>query len=189
MKEFKILIGDDAFTDGGMVEDIMLAILNGISFVTKIPFIEGKIIDGVYYCKNFPLPQFDEAKIIFVDNVKAMTIEAKKDNFDWIVTDLNYGQGYEMGGVQVANGLIDNSAITALFTSDFIKDMDAVKAVNFDCVISQTGATSKTVLLGQTIGKHYMEKKISYLESAIIFVNAKIEQRDKQFLNLLKLGY
>ena len=184
MKEFKMLIGDDAFTDDGTVEDIILNILKGISSVTKIPFTEGSIIDGIYCCKNFPLPQSDEAKITFANSVEGMIAEAKKDNFDWIVTDLNYGPGYEMGGVQVANGLVNNSAITALFTSDFIKDMDAVKFVNFDCVISQNAATSKTVLLGQTIGKYYLEEKIKYLNDIIAFINEKIEQVNKQKLSL-----
>lgn len=157
-KMFRMLIGDDSFTETRDVECSLLLILDGMKSVTGIDFLKGNIKNSIYRCREFPIRGFNGAEIRVANSVQEM-IRYGGEKYNWIATDLNYGQGYETGGIEVLEALKDNHAIKAVFTSeDDPRILEKLTIYGADYIVSpriQHLSLGKTRLLGRVIGEHY----------------------------------
>lgn len=161
-----MLIGDDCFVEKrnfmNHVSIMMCSMMNSNSKIANYKLEMGELDEQwIYVCKKFPLIGFDSAEIQVASSVDEM-IRLSNDSYDWIVTDLDYGEYYREGGMTIIRAIKDIKAIKAIFTSarkkqdisclDNLKNLDYIVA---PC-LSEGSFKLKSELLGETIAKHYL---------------------------------
>jgi hypothetical protein len=164
MTQFRMLIGDDIYAkDPEMAETDVFLMLGGIRSITKKDFTEGRLNEnGIYVCERFPLVQFNTAKIKIAPSIEAMMEESRRNQYDWIVSDLSYGHtGYlKTGGITIINAIRDVKAIKTIFTeTDNAELFEQLKEVDsLDYIVAphfEGSKECKPKVLGFRIGKHY----------------------------------
>ena len=167
-KRFRMLIGDDAYTDSMIEKCHLINTLVSLNenLGIKQPIMEESISDGWYRTDEFP--NYAGADIRVVDNIESMVNEANSSEWDFIVSDLQYSER-RLGGIEVIKGIKPtNKSIKAIFTSgDNKKELEAVReqakrlGVNyFVCPTLETSQYShKTELLGKVLADYLKSKE------------------------------
>jgi hypothetical protein len=160
----KVLIGDDSFADQRTAKSALCLMLCGIATVNDTYCVEGNFVnDKDYVVSEFPDKKFSGAEIRVVSTVEDM-IKESTGNYDWIITDMNYGHGQETGGKTVLahSDVKKNPAVKAIFTSeDDPKILKALSQMGADIVVAPSLSKTyehKTELLGKAIGEYYQTK-------------------------------
>lgn len=163
-RKFRMLIGDDSYVDKRTASNALCLMMCGMADITKTHVLEGEFVnDTDYFTPEFPLGEFEGAEIRAVSSVNEMTREAS-GNYDWIVTDMNYGPGYEDGGRYVlANPEIrQNPAMKVVFTSESNpRTLEGLAKSGANIVVSPILMNSrehKLTLLGRAIAGYYQNK-------------------------------
>jgi hypothetical protein len=164
-RPFKMLIGDDSYTDRSKTNNALSLILCGMAEVTGTgSILEGEFLNATdYVTPEFPIPGFNGAEIKAVSSVAEMVREASAD-YDFIATDMDYGDGYETGGRDVLRDptVRRNLAKKVIFTSeDNPRVLEELVNMGADIVISPTLMKSrelKVTLLGRAIAEYYQAK-------------------------------
>jgi len=167
-KSLDILLGDDGFTSVGSIKSDLL--LTFVSLWKNSGKSQEKPItisreENLYTCEYAPLEDFSQINVRVVPTVEEMIEESIKGNYDWIVTDMNYGSGREMGCVQVINSIpeeVRDKAITAVWTNEDNPRMrSTLDELEIDYIISPKLAGysgTKAELFGKTIAEHYFHR-------------------------------
>ncbi len=171
MKPFRMLIGDDAYGDIRCTENSLLLMLVEMkqSLGIKEPLRAERIINGVYSTNQFPIKQFEGADIRVTCDPEEVIYLGNSGNYDWIVSDMDYGDGRTEGGLAVFRGIKASPGIVrAVFTSGddarkLTRLRDYAKSeLGVDYFIAPTLSEieaekrmHKTEVLGRTIANHY----------------------------------
>ncbi len=165
-KNFKMLIGDDSYVDQRTAKNAISLILCGLAKYSGESVLEGEFVnDQEYFTPECPLEGFEGIQIRVAPSVREM-IGASSGSYDWIVTDANYGEGFETGGITVLQdeGIRKNPAKKAIFTSeDNIKTLEKLVQTGADLLISpvlMNSSDHKSVLLGSAIADYYAQMNI-----------------------------
>lgn len=165
-KTLNFLIGDDGFTSRGAVKSDLLLIFSNFwkhSMEKQEKPITISLEEGIYTCRYLPFGEVSQIKVRAIPTVEGM-IEEAKNNYDWIITDLNYGPGHEEGGIRVIHSLSPNikeNSILAIWTNE--DNPESVKKLNelgvnyivSPKLIKYNG--TKAELLGKIIAEHYFK--------------------------------
>jgi hypothetical protein len=172
---FKMLIGDDCYNDNRNAEDHLLLMLVEMKKYLGIkgPLSDKDIENGFYSTDQFPVQSFSGADIRVVDSVEAMIKEGNSCEYNWIVSDMDYGNGRVEGGLEVFRRITPKQGIIrAIFTSGDDKkklermSQEATTKLAVDYFIAPALSQDetekllhKTDLLGRTIARHYEHMK------------------------------
>jgi hypothetical protein len=163
-RTFRMLIGDDSYNDIRTASNALSLILYGMVESTNGSCMEGEFVNEKdYVAEEFPIKGFDRAEIRAVSSVEEM-LEESCGNYDWIVTDMNYGPGYETGGKDVLKNqqVRKNRAVKAVFTSeDNPRVLEELAHMGADVVVSPALIKSKdhkVMLLGRAIAEYYINQ-------------------------------
>lgn len=196
MNTLKIIIGDDAL-NVAMIEERVTQLVEEISKFRGKPCLrlESRILGqvanlkdyvpdihkyitqfaqhGTYWCEPSPIEGYDALEFRCVSSIEALVQEAKiaEPPYNWIITDLDYGLGEDIGGLAVIEDLHQTGGIKVLFTSEstpFIgrKGIGGINYLN-ECstrhsfrVIIANKHEDKWDLLAKTISSHYSKEEI-----------------------------
>jgi len=167
----RILIGDDLFEHADSIPICINLLISSLARVfdtrqNKVPIsiIETSENSGIFTIKNSPTG----GEIIFttVATPQAMIAEAKND-YDWKITDLDYGRGQEAAGQQVLKELARHkkpNQMIGIFTlsNDELDVLEGEIMNGADFVIAPRVAGSskhKIEELGIFIGEYYLKKQ------------------------------
>lgn len=163
----RILIADDSFEDPKAariaVQNMMVGLWDSSGKKQPAPI---KIHDDDYRDDTYistPVP-FDSASSMHVEVASSIdsAIAKARSQWDWIISDLNYGEGFELGGLKVIEAVRKyERPVKAICTStDITHDLEAIKGVGVDYTVSSRGRLDdKFTLLGKTISHHYFGDK------------------------------
>ena len=163
-KTLDILIGDDVFTSPGAIKSALFLTLIemwGCSGKEQKQSITLPQENGLYICKYTPFGEDSQIRVKAISNVEDMITEFKTP-YDWIITDLNYGEGNENGGIEIVKALPqnlkDNSVLAVCTSENNPRLLKALRELNIDYVVSpklmQYDGT-KFELLGKVMAEHY----------------------------------
>lgn len=169
IQPFRMLIGDDAFEEQGLIEDYLTNILIGVRRETgcteKIkPLI---LENGIYRTSFFPIKGFENAEFKAVKNSEELVTESN-GNYHWIVSDLNYGRGLEEAGTDVILRVNPPNTIKAIFTSEdklgLLRRIQSTTGLDYLVAPlleenQDNRYEHKSNLLGRVIARHYSQKQ------------------------------
>jgi len=159
MKEYKFLIGDDAFEAPGIarsaIANMLLAMWDASGKQRPGPVRLNQEAD-TYVCDVTSLDA-----PIRVETAKTVveTIAKASEQYDWVVTDLRYGDAEPMGGVRVINAIKHlKNPVKAVCTSNDPKTLEGIADSGADYVV--TASTNKFSALGKVIMEHYIRRLV-----------------------------
>jgi hypothetical protein len=160
--KFKMLIGDDAFEDERTAEGMISGLLYSMANcqTPRAEYQTGRIENGIYRTDIFPSPSFSGAEIKTAYNLDSMVRESQ-GQWDWIVSDLDYGWDRWEEGMDIMAKIKNPDAVTAIFTSnnnitDLLR-LEEQANVRYFIAPALIGdeRRSKVDLLAETMVKHY----------------------------------